>query len=417
MKVVSFITEYNPFHFGHKYHLEKSLEISGATHSIALMSGSFLQRGEPSLVDKWTKAKMAVENGVDLVLELPFIYACQTAELFALGGVRILESLNIVDYLVFGSERGNLQPLDHIAQVLVEEPKDYRKALKSYLDKGLSFPAARSLALEDYFKERNPEKIEGYDYKEILRQSNNILGIEYLKALKKIHSKIKPLTIKRVGSDYKEERLKSNFASATAIRKGILEKGLGSIRDYVPTYTYKLLEDFYIKYKAFNDLDNYLPIIKYLLLTMGPAEIASYLDVEAGLENRLVEKSFSSRTMDQLIDSISTRRYPKTRIQRILIHLLMDLKAEMVESYYNSQVPYIRFLAANKKGLELLKLIKERSQIPILNKFAHYERLLDESFHPFIQCERKATDLYYLGLGIVDYNNMDYKISPYIKRD
>src|SRR5690554_3824293 len=152
MTVVGFITEYNPFHFGHKYHLDQSIIKTGANFSIAIMSGSFVQRGEPSFIDKWTKAKMAIDNGVDLVLELPLIYAIQSAELFAYGGVKLMDSLNIVDYIAFGSELGEIDPLYSIATILNDEPPYFRERLKYHLSTGASYAVARSNAIEEYFK-------------------------------------------------------------------------------------------------------------------------------------------------------------------------------------------------------------------------------------------------------------------------
>ena len=195
MNILGLITEYNPFHYGHKYHLEESLSKTNSDYSVAVMSGSFVQRGEPSFIDKWTKAKMAVENGVDLVIELPFIYSSQSAELFALGAVKLLNSLNIVDFLSFGSEIGDLEPLNIISKVLLEEPTEFKTNLSYNLSLGYSFPVSRSLALEMFLKD-DPLSNK-YNFKTILKQSNNILGIEYIKALSKTNSNIKPITIKR----------------------------------------------------------------------------------------------------------------------------------------------------------------------------------------------------------------------------
>lgn len=414
MKVVGFITEYNPFHYGHKYHLEKSLEMTGATHSIAIMSSSFVQRGEPSIVDKWTKARMAIENGVDLVIELPFLYSTQSAELFALGGVKIMDALNIVDYIAFGSEIGNLEPLNEIVDILLKEPDLFKKVLKDHLNLGMSFPTARSMAIKDYLSQNRPLT---YDYEAILKQSNNILAIEYLKALKQLNSNISPVAISRQGSDYKEEKINHLFASATAIRKSILENGVQSIKKLVPRPTYDLLQDFYHEHHSFNQLENYYSIIKFLLLTMDKNKLGEILDMEQGLENRIIEKSIPSKNIRDLIEQSSTKRYPKTRIQRILIHILNNLYGKSIKNLYEEQVPYIRFLGANHKGLELLNRIKQRSDVPILTKFSHYEDFENPVVDEFIHYEKKATDLYYFGLdGEIMLNNMDYKISPYIKK-
>src|SRR5699024_9679918 len=171
------------------------LSTTNATHSISIMSSSFMQRGEPAIVDKWTRAKMAIDNGVDLVLELPFVYSCQSAELFALGAIKTLNALNIIDYLSFGSEIGRIEPLNIMASILVDEPKEYRNYLRYHLDNGESFAVSRSMALEKYLK--NNKLYREYPFKKILTGSNNILGIEYIKALKKLQSPIKPITIQR----------------------------------------------------------------------------------------------------------------------------------------------------------------------------------------------------------------------------
>lgn len=414
MKVVSFITEYNPFHYGHKFHLEKSLYLTDATHSISIMSSSFVQRGEPSIVDKWTKAKMAIENGVDLVIELPFIFSVQSAELFALGGIKVMDALNIVDYIAFGSEVGNLEPLQNIADILIQEPDEYKKALKYHLNLGLSFPAARSKAIIEYFKSN---KSMNFDYENIIKQSNNILAIEYLKALNKLNSSITPVAISRQGSDYKEINLSTSFASATAIRRNMLEKNINYIKDSLPQPTYELLETFYNKFNKFNHLENYDSIIRYLILTTPKSELEHILDMEHGLENRIIDKSFKSQNIKELIENSSTKRYPKTRIQRILVHLLNDISKETIKELYLENIPYIRFLGANNKGLELLNAIKERSSVPILTKFSHVEKTTDEITRKFASLEKKATDIYFLGLNEKNnFNNMDYKTSPYIKK-
>ncbi len=413
MKVLGFITEYNPFHFGHKYHLEESIRKTGASHTLAIMSSSFVQRGEPSIVDKWTKAKIAIENGVDLVIELPFIYSVQSAELFALGGIKTLDALNIVNYISFGSESGNLKPLLEIAKLLSHEPYEFRLKLKENLSLGLSFPSARSRAVCDYMKTNSSYN---YDYEAILKQSNNILAIEYLKAIESLNSAIKPIAISRQGSDYKDATISGKYASATAIRRSILEKGLKSIDGLLPRPSYDHLLAFYNEYNKFNEIDNYYSVLKYLLYFKDKESIRKILDIEHGLENRLIEKSLVSTSVKEIIKNTSSKRYPMTRIQRILIHLLSGLSGETIKDLYTKDVPYIRFLGANEKGLELLNLIKERSDIYLLTKYSHHENLQDKLVNEFAHYEKIATNLYYFGLEAKGHHNMDYKTSPYIKK-
>lgn len=414
MTVVGLITEYNPFHYGHKYHLEQSIMKSKANYSIAVMSGSFLQRGEPSLVDKWTKAKMAIDNGVDLVLELPFIFSTQSAELFAYGGIKLLDSLNIVDSISFGSEIGKIEPLKDIAKILVEEPSFFKKRLKYYLSKGLSFSVARSNAIEEYIN-INFSNIQ-YDYKDLLNKSNNILGIEYLKALFIIGSNINPITIKRSGSQYKDKVISRGFASATAIRNSIERYGMGSIENLVPPETFNHITEYLNRYGSFNYLDNYSQILFYLLRTARKEVLQSILDMEIGLENRFQKYGHKFNNIKTLVDNVVTKRYPRTRIQRILIHLLNQLDKYTFEDLYTSYPQYIRVLASNQKGIKLLSKIKDNSPIPIVTKFADYNRHKNDDLVKAIGYDKKATDIFFLGVeNEGSLSNMDYYISPYIK--
>lgn len=412
MKILGLITEYNPFHYGHLYHLEKSKEISGATHTVAVMSGSFVQRGEPSLVDKWTKAKMAIDNGVDLVTELPFIYAVESAEFFALGAIKILDSLNIVDSLGFGSESGNIKDLHHIANIFYEEPQLFKDFLQRYLKDGLSFPLARSKALADYLaKDSMPIK-----YSNILKQSNNILAIEYLKALKRLDSNIEAFTFSRLGDDYNDKNIYSNYPSATSLRNLILSHGLEHVKDLVPALTYEHLQDFYRKHGSFNTIDNYNKILKYLLRIKDEVGLRKLLDIDEGLDNRLKRIGSTFLDIAQLIDDVSTKRYPKTRIKRILMHLLLDLHSDAINEIFNKPVEHIRILGSNKKGFEILNKIKNQSNVNIVTKYSHYKKLENINISKILYYEEKATDIYFLGIDEKETNtNMDYLISPYIK--
>lgn len=414
MSVVGFIAEYNPFHYGHKYHLNQSKKQTNSDFSIAIMSGSFLQRGEPSLIDKWTKAKMAIDNGVDLVIELPFVFSSQSAELFAYGGIKLMDSLNIVDYLSFGSETGQLSPLKNISEILSNEPEYYKKVLKYNLNEGFSYSVSRSNALEEYIKVSQIDS--SYNYKEILKQSNNILGIEYLKSLIKINSKITPIAIKRMGSNYNDLSLSKGFSSATAIRNEIKTKGLSSSKNLVPNETYSQLEEYISKYDNFNTLENYSQILIYLLRTMDKNRLKNLMDIESGLENRIVEFGYKSNNITEIIDNIVTKRYPRTRIQRLMIHLLNQLDGPTFKELYENYPSYIRVLGANSKGLILLNRIKENSSLPIITKFADHKKYKDDFLEKILHFDKKSTDIFFLGIDNQKVlSNMDYYISPYIK--
>lgn len=414
MKILGIVAEYNPFHFGHLYHLEQSKEKTNSDYSIAIMSGSFLQRGEPSFVDKWTKAKMAIDSGIDLVIEFPFLYSVQSAEYFAYGSIKLLDSLNIVDYISFGSECESIKELSYIADILNSEPEDYVRYLKDDLSKGFSFSVSRSNALEKYIHSKKSKHNVDYNY--ILKQSNNILSIEYLKALSNINSHIKPINIKRRGSNYKDLSISNEFASATAIRNTIKENGIKSAKELIPDNSYLALESYLDKFKRFNSLENYQEILIYLLRTTSKEKIKKLLNIEQGLENRLIQKAFDFNNINKLINETSTKRYPKTRIQRILVHLLHDFYANDFFDLKDNYPSYIRILGMNKNGFRILNEIKKKSNLCIITKFANYQKLNNEYLNKIINYDKISTDIFFMGLKNDEIiSNQDYLQSPYIK--
>ncbi|MGM0395820.1 MAG: nucleotidyltransferase [Bacillota bacterium] len=415
MKVAGLIAEYNPFHFGHKLHLENAKTVANASHTIAVMSGSFVQRGEPALVDKWTRAEMAVKNGVDLVIELPFAYSVQTAELFAAGATKILDSTGAVDCIVFGSESGEIEELMRIAEVLVEEPPFFKVKLKEYLDEGNSFSSSRSLALSDYAQTKG---INLGNSIETIKESNNILGIEYLKSLIKMDSLMEPYTIKRIGDRYKDSDIKSKIASATGIRQSIKKSGLGSVVDYLPVESYAAIERFIENYGNINQLDNYSAILNYILCISTPENITDYFDVEIGLENRIKNLSKTIFRPTELVTSAATKRYAETRIQRLLIHMIAGLKKDSIHDFFSHNTMYVRILASNSKGFQIINRIKEKSEIHIINKVTDSMALLNKKEKSMLEMDMLATDLYFLGLHTVNPQlGLDYLNSPYIMRN
>lgn len=419
MNVVGIIAEYNPFHFGHKYHLDLAKKTSNSQYSIAVISGSFVQRGEPSLVDKWTKTKMAIDNGVDLVIELPFIFATQSAELFAYGAVSLLDKLNVVDFLAFGSEMDDINILYTIAEVLAKEPSFYKENLKKYLEQGSSYPVACTKALQDFFIKYKHEEVNEFIVEKVLTSPNSILSIEYLKSLIKLNSSIKPISIKRIGSQYSEVELNHRVASATAIRKKILKSNnLDHIKDYMPHESYINLLSYLDKYKSFNSLYNYDQLIHYLLKIGDSKKISNIINIETGLDNRFIDKSNQYNDIDNLIQSISTKRYTKSRIKRILIHLMMSLDKNTFNKLQVNHPSYVRILGSNEKGFQIINQIKKKSEIPIIVKYSDYNKYKDVDIENIIGFDKKATDLYFLGLKTKHpFNNMDFYTSPYMKKN
>lgn len=417
MNLLGLIVEYNPFHNGHKYHLEKSKEKTNATHTMAIMSGSFLQRGEPALFDKYTRAEMAVKNGVDLVIELPTLYACQSAEIFSHGAISILNSLNCVNSVCFGSEEGSVEILSTIAKILVQEPEEFKSALKKHLDDGHVFPLARSKALFEYIKAQNILHLNENQLQQVLNSSNNILGIEYIKSLIKLSSNIKPYTITRIASEYNSNDISSNICSATAIRN-VLREGanLSPIENVIPKSTFNEINS-----KIDN---NFTPVFDYMFYNILSSMIIrdydnlhSYFEVNEGIENKIYSNIFTSSNLEDLINSTKSKRYTMTKIKRTLNNILLGItKEDVIRVKDLNSVPYIRVLAFNNKGREIIKKIKTSSDVEIITKFSKISHIEDSTFKTLIKYDLKSSNMY----NLVYYKNnkhllkgpMDYYSSP-----
>ena len=352
-RVLGIIAEYNPFHNGHMYHLQKAKEQSGAQYCICVMSGNFVQRGNTSIVNKWKKAEMALLNGVDLVIELPTIYSVASAEGFSLGAIKLLNNLKIVDAISFGTETSDFAALNNISSIVNEEPMKYKSILNSELKKGLSFPKARENALMLYLNDNKR-------YDNILNTPNNILAIEYLKALKKIKSTIQPIPVKREKVYYNDNVIVDEFASATAIRKLLKNEEFSEIRKVVPKSTYQILKKETELGNVVLDLSRYEKEIIYNLRRMTVSEIAELPDVNEGLEHSLKNAANYSNDITNLINIVKTKRYTVTRIQRILICALLGITKRDVGMAKKAE-PYIRVLGFNEKGKELISRINKQN--------------------------------------------------------
>jgi len=400
--VVAIIGEYNPFHNGHAYHIQKTKELTDADYVIAIISGSFVQRGNVSLIDKWSKADMALCNGVDLVIELPTVYSISSAENFAYGAIKILNSLKIVDTLSFGSEFCDLEVLEKITDVLTNEPPEFKTLLEHELSKGLSFPKARENALLMYLNDIRK-------YANILSSPNNILAIEYLKALKKTKSKMNPLAIKRVNVGYNDLETKNNFASATAIRKKIIDNTPAGISKLMPSSSYKILYNSIKKGHYVKDITTFEKEILYSLRRMYTDEIAELPDVVEGLENSIQDAADSCNTLSEFMNIVKTKRYTSTRIQRILLYALLGITKEDMKSSYKIN-PYVRVLGMNNKGKELLSIISRSN--PKLNVITSVKKFIDSNpnkeLQKMLDIDINATNIYTLGYEKDSWANLDY---------
>lgn len=398
--ILGIVSEYNPFHNGHLHHLQQSKEITNTDFSVAIMSGNFVQRGDTSLVDKWAKAQMALENGIDLVLELPTLYALSSAENFADGAVKILNSLGVVDYISFGSEIGEIAPLDDVANILYKEPKEFSSLITTQLKSGLSYPKAREIALQQFFG--NSKK-----YTEVLNNPNNILGVEYLKALKRRKSPIMPITIKRDYSDYNSTTIKSGYASATAIRTMIQEKK--NVHYVVPYETYEILDEKLISGKIVPSLKVFEKEIIYNLRKMTLDEISKLPDVSEGLENKIKIAANNSNNLEDLISKIKSKRYTQSRIQRILLCSLLNITQKDI-NLSKRITPYIRVLGFNKHGKRIISAIaaaNPKLQIVVsVKKFM--ENCPDNNLKKMMAKDIFATNVYTLAFENDPLANLDY---------
>ncbi len=401
-KVLGIIAEYNPFHNGHLYHIKKSIEETGASSVICVMSGNFVQRGNTSIVDKWTKTKMALANGVDLVLELPTIYSVSSAENFAEGAIRLLDSLKIVDTISFGMEAKDIASLNNIANVLYTEPKEYTTILEHELRKGVSFPKARENAVMMYLNDIK-------QYANILTGSNNILAIEYLKAIKKLKSKLNPIGIRREKVLYNDEIIIDDFASATAIRKMIATGQFSDIQKVMPKSSYALLADELRKGHYVLDLSKFQKEIIYNLRKMSVEEIAQLVDVSEGLENAIKNAANSSNNLVDFVNIVKSKRYTQTRIQRILIYALLGITNSKMLAFKKA-VPYARVLGFNENGKQLIsKIAKKNKKVQIVTSVKKY---MDESknkvLKEMLETDILATNVYTLGYEKDSWSNLDY---------
>ena len=400
-KRIGIIAEYNPFHNGHLYQIQKAKELTGADTVITVMSGNFTQRGDTSLINKFEKAKIALQNEVDMVIELPTIYSISSAENFALGGVKILNEIGNIDYLVFGIEEENLEKLQAIADVLVNEDDEFKRNIKEELDKGNSYPKAREIVLKKVLSSENVENI--------MQKPNNILAIEYLKALKTTNSKIKPFAIKRKNTMHNDENINENYASGTYIRKLFIENNFNEIKKVVPKYTYERLLELKNQGTYVSSINDFSDIVIYKIRTMTKEEISQIADVNEGLKNSIKLASTTCKTIDEIIDKVSTKRYTKTRISRILTYILLDItKSEMEQSKNANQ--YIRVLGINKKCEGILKTINNNKLITSLKKFEENNRE-----NQLLNIDKKATEIYTIKYPKSVQANLDYTSKFIIK--
>ena len=382
MKIIGIVSEYNPFHKGHQYQIEKSRQDLNASGVVAIMSGNFVQRGYPAIYNKWVRAEMAVRSGVNLVIELPTYFATSSAEPFARGAVELLHHSGVVTHLSFGSEVDDLNALKEISTLLNNPTDTFTEALSTSLTEGSSFPAARSKALAKAL----PELVTRLD----LNQSNIILAVEYLKALQQLNSTIEPYLVKRQGSSYHDDRLDSPFVSATAVRKLIHEMPERLFTgDWIPQSVMEVLKRTPFRASKIEDFEK---LILYALRMSNAQELSSFRDISEGLENKLLEASHTSSTYEMLVQNVKSKRYTQTRINRVLLNTLLGIKPIEINL---EKEGYFRVLAFDVVGQKILREMKKKSSLPVITNINKHKDFLAES--PLLQLDVKATEIYQLG--------------------
>ncbi len=381
MRTVGVVVEYNPFHNGHLFHLTEARKKNNADVVVAVMSGYFLQRGEPALVSKWTRTSMALAGGADVVIELPYAYSTQKAEVFAFGAISLLDSLG-VEEVCFGSEEGRIEPFYQLVSFIKSNKQQWDSKIQQYVANGVSYPKATALAFLDLRPNKN----------EILNLSlpNNILGYHYVDAINKLNSPMNASTVSRKSANYHDINFATeSIASATSIRKSLdEEQDINKIKSVVPPTTLEYLLTYQNTYGMFGYWEQYFPFLKYRILTAGPKELHLIYEAEEGLENRIKKKITEAETFEQFMELIKTKRYTWNRLQRYCLHILTNTyKYEMTPAKCLHRPTYLRLLGMSQKGQLFLNQQKKHLDIPIVSRLSSHS-------NPMLELDIKAAACY-----------------------
>ncbi|MPM24165.1 hypothetical protein SDC9_70646 [bioreactor metagenome] len=395
MKITGIVAEYNPFHMGHEYQLNKARELSGCDAVAVVMSGNFVQRGEPAIIDKFRRAEAAVHAGADIVIELPMPFSCQNAEMFAFAAVNELKKLHVTS-LSFGCENEDPKMLLKIAKTQLSDT--YVKILKEEIKKGISFPAAMTNALK---------LILGEESRDTVLSPNNVLAVEYMKSVMKQDLKWDFYPVRRMGKNHNDEDISGLFDSATAIRKAILSRSSQNIS--ATEKSIELIEDFYEKFNGFNSLDNYVDILYYKIIDLGADGLSEIFEVSEGLNNKIYDNVYKHSTMDDFIMSLKSKRYTYSKLRRAMLNIILDIKHNDIKYFMlPNNHEYVKVLAFNNVGRNVIKHARTFNTTAI-NRFSDYKknRLVAEDI-PLFRLTNKSTNLYYLPFRNRE-TNVEYK--------
>lgn len=399
LKATGIVVEYNPFHNGHLFHVEQAKKQTNADIVIAVMSGNFLQRGEPAFVDKWTRTKMALASGVDLVIELPYAFATAHASLFAEGAIRLLDAVRC-DSFCFGSENGDIHSFHSTLQLLADEQSNYQAIVREAVRSGKSYPAALQQAFQQVTADSPRALVD-------LSQPNNILGFHYMEAASNFHTTMTPYTIKRLGAQYHDTAVtKSKIASATAIRHSYFSSSdLTTISNVIPRLSLPYLQHALNEQQP-GSWELFYPLLRYTLVREGIEKIASIADIVEGIEHLLYRAARTAPTFEQFMQEVKSKRYTWTRIQRMLVHCFTGFTKEMRETM--PEPAYLRLLGMTTKGRRYVKEHKEQFTLPLISKVSAFE-------HPALQLDCSIADLYSLAVSKPAHKSYaDYQLPPII---
>lgn len=388
MKVAAIIAEYNPLHNGHEFQIKRARQLTGADFIIIVMSGDFTQRGVPAVIDKYQRTKMALNAGADLVIEMPLYYSCSSAEYFASGAINLLKGLGVVDYLVFGSECGDIKILTDIADVLINHKQEISGVIHDLVKEGLSYPIARVRAVEEAIPN-------SYEHVEAMNFPNNILGFEYIRALKQFESSIIPVTNLRIGAGYHDRMMDNPICSSLAIRSSLEETNeLEHVRSQIPFHVYKILEEQYGNtFPVLNkDISS---ILKYKLLLDEGKGYEEYLDISPDFSAKIIKNLNKYESYSQFCDLLKSKDITYVRVARNLLHILLNIKKESMKKYKEEgYIFYARMLGFKKSSNELLSALKSEASIPIISKLADARHQLSPIGMEMLETDIQAAHIY-----------------------
>ncbi len=395
MKITGIVAEYNPFHMGHEYQLKKARELSGCDAVAVVMSGNFVQRGEPAIIDKFRRAEAAVHAGADIVIELPLPFSCQNAEMFAFAAVNELKKLQVTS-LSFGCENDDPKMLLKIAKAQLSD--SYVKILKEEIKKGISFPTAMTNSLTT---------ILGEESRDAVLSPNNVLAVEYMKSAMKQNLKWDFYPVLRMGKNHNDEFVSGFFDSATAIRKAILSSSSKNIS--ATEKSIEMFNDFYEKFNGFNSFENYLDILYYKIIDLGIDGLGEIFEISEGLNNKIYDNLYKHSTVDDFILSLKSKRYTYSKLRRALLNILLSIRHNDIKHFMSpNNHKYVKVLAFNNVGRNVIKHAKTFNTAAI-NRFSDYKKnsLIAEDL-PLFRLTNKSTDLYYLPFRNRE-TNVEYK--------